>query len=187
MLQTKNLNQLVNCAICTTLTCILATITFKIGPVPITLANFATYFSVGILTPKFAFLSQILYIILVTMGFPFSSNFQGGLGYILGKTGGFIVGYAFIALIGSLIYNQFKFLNKNKANGFFKYFIFVLACEIGTLACYLCGLCWFMYLVKVNFIQAFTVCCLPFLIIDLLKIIIAYFIISKVQKFLKLF
>ncbi len=79
---------------------------------------------------------------------------------ITGVTGGYIIGYIFCALIIGLLINKFE--NKK--------FIYPISMVCGTAICYFLGTFWYMFQTESNIISAFTVCVLPFLIGDIIKI-----------------
>ncbi|PWV37806.1 MAG: biotin transporter BioY [Desulfurococcaceae archaeon] len=85
------------------LTAVAAQIRFAIGPVPFTLQTSAVMLSGLILRPRYAFLAQALYLILIALGLPIASGLRGGLGVIVGYTGGYIVGFVLAAFIYSLL------------------------------------------------------------------------------------
>lgn len=71
------------------------TIPLSISPVPITFQTIGVYLSGSILGirlgPKYAALSQIVFLLLVMAGLPQLSGGRGGIGVILGPSGGFII------------------------------------------------------------------------------------------------
>ena len=83
--------------------CVLSPWSIPIGSIPITLATFALYL-IGGVTKKFDGLITILiYICIGIIGIPVFSSFRGGVGVILGVTGGYIVGYLPAVLIISFL------------------------------------------------------------------------------------
>ncbi len=85
------------------LTGLLAQIRVSIGPIPYTLQNVGVVLSGLILKPKYAFLSMTIYLILIVLGLPIASGFRGGLGVILGYTGGYILGFTVSAPLMSML------------------------------------------------------------------------------------
>ena len=71
-------------------TCILAPLSVPIGPVPISLTNFAIYLSLYLLDWKKGTLSYLIYLLLGLVGLPVFSGFTGGLAKLAGPTGGYI-------------------------------------------------------------------------------------------------
>ena len=75
-------------ALMAAVTCILAPLSVPIGPVPISLTNFAIYLSLYLLDWKKGTLSYLIYLLLGLVGLPVFSGFTGGLAKLAGPTGG---------------------------------------------------------------------------------------------------
>ena len=60
--------------------------------VPFTLQTFGVFLAVGLLGGKRGTLAVLIYLLLGAVGIPVFAGFNGGLGYMLGATGGYIVG-----------------------------------------------------------------------------------------------
>ena len=65
--------------------------------VPFTLQTFAVFTVVELLGGKKGCLSILVYILLGAVGLPVFSGFKGGIGALIGTTGGYIIGFIFIA------------------------------------------------------------------------------------------
>lgn len=74
-------------------------ISIPILEVPYTLQTFAVFLAVGVLGGKRGTLAVLVYILLGAVGVPVFAGFTGGLGYLLGNTGGYIIGFLFTALL----------------------------------------------------------------------------------------
>lgn len=162
MKKTKAIN-LCTCALFAALTAVLSQIAIPIGPVPINLATFSVFVSGALLGAKFGAISQAVYIVLGAVGVPVFSMFKGGLGVLLGPTGGYIIGYLVAAWLVGLITEHFG----NKI------YVLALAMLAGFFAYMTIGTCWFMFSTKNGLLEALTVCVVPFLLGDALKIILA--------------
>ena len=79
-LRTTNTYAMAVTALMTAVTCILAPLSIPIGPVPISLTNFAIYLSLYLLDWKKGTISYILYLLLGLVGLPVFSGFTGGIG-----------------------------------------------------------------------------------------------------------
>ena len=71
-------------ALMAAVTCILAPLSVPIGPVPISLTNFAIYLSLYLLDWKKGTLSYLIYLLLGLVGLPVFSGFTGGLAKLAG-------------------------------------------------------------------------------------------------------
>ena len=67
--------------------------------VPFTLQTFGVFLTLMVLGGKRGTFSIILYVLLGALGLPVFASFNGGLAYIFGPTGGFIVGFIFAGII----------------------------------------------------------------------------------------
>ena len=99
-------------ALITAVTCILAPLSIPIpfSPVPITLTNLVIGFSIYLLGWKKATLSYIIYLLLGLAGLPVFSGFSGGFAKFAGPTGGYLIGFIFLTIIGGLIIDHFPLL-----------------------------------------------------------------------------
>lgn len=80
--------------ICVALLACSAWITVPLGPVPFTMQTLVLALLPQIMTTRDAFVTVALYLLLGAAGVPVFSGFQGGLGVLLGPTGGYLLGFA---------------------------------------------------------------------------------------------
>ena len=140
-------------------------------PVPVNLATLSVLLAGGILGAKGGAVSQTVYVLIGAVGVPVFSNFTGGFAKLAGPTGGYIAGYIAAAwLVGFLTSNR----KKNLPN-------LILSMAAGILLCYMLGTAWFMILTKNTLLQSLTLCVIPFLIGDALKIAAAGFFVWKLK------
>ena len=124
---------LVLTALFAALTAVLAQIQLPIGPVPFNLAVFGAFLAGMLLEPAWAAASMGVYMLLGAVGIPVFAGFMGGPAVLLGKTGGYVIGYIFIALATALAV---------KRSG--KLPVIGAAMLAGLLVCYGFGTAWFM-------------------------------------------
>ncbi len=74
-----------------------------IGPVPISLTNLVIYFSLYVLGGQRATITYIVYLLLGLVGLPVFSGFEGGPGKLAGPTGGYLIGFIFMAIVCGLL------------------------------------------------------------------------------------
>ena len=103
-LETKpkfTVKQLALVGLMTAVICVLGPLALNIpvSPVPISLGTLAIYFVVSVLGMKLGTISVIIYILLGLAGVPIFAGFTSGPGKLFGPTGGYIIGYIFMALI----------------------------------------------------------------------------------------
>ncbi|MFH1714675.1 MAG: biotin transporter BioY [Elusimicrobiota bacterium] len=169
----EKIKKLIHVSIFAALTAVGAYIVIPIGPVPITLQNVFVLLSGYALGSKKGALSQIVYIIIGLIGIPVYARGGSGLGHLLGPTGGYIFGFVVSAVcVGGII--------KNPRNaGIIRIF---LGFALGILAIYVCGTIQLMFVSELNLHKAVSIGVLPFIPIDLLKIIILTIIIRYIRQ-----
>ena len=79
-----------------------AQIAIPIPPVPFILQVLAVILSGLLLGPRYGALAQAVYVLVGAVGVPVFSEFSGGLGVILGPTGGYLVSYPIAAAVAGL-------------------------------------------------------------------------------------
>lgn len=145
--------------------CICGPISFAIpvSPVPISLATFAVYLTSALLGMKKGSLSVLIYILLGVFGLPVFSGAQGGFAKIAGPTGGYIIGYIFIAIVVGLFTDKFEK----------KLWVYPVAMIAGTAVCYALGTSWFMCVTHNDLLASLTMCVTPYIPLDIIKIVVA--------------
>ena len=147
--------------------------------VPFTLQTFAVFCTLGILGGKNGTISVLLYIILGAVGVPVFAGFSGGVGVLLGTTGGYIIGFLFTALLYWAITHFFG----NKL------LVMILAMALGLVVCYAFGTAWFMLVYArttgaVGLMTALGWCVFPFILPDCVKIALAILLAKRIPKHL---
>lgn len=134
-----------------------------ISPVPVSLGMLAIYFVTSVLGMKLGTLSVLAYILLGLAGLPVFTGFTGGAGKLLGPTGGYIIGYIFMALICGFFVDKWghRLLPE------------ILGMVLGTAVCYLFGTVWLAYQASYTFFQALAAGVLPYIPVDAAKLAIA--------------
>ena len=146
--------------------------------VPFTLQTFAVFMAVGVLGGRRGTMSVALYIILGAVGVPVFAGMTGGIGILTGTTGGYIVGFLFSALV---MWAMEKIPGKKSV-------IQILSMAVGLIVCYAFGTAWFMIVYSrangaVGLATVLGWCVIPFIIPDIIKIVLAYGLSRKLRKF----
>ncbi len=133
--------------------------------VPFTLQTFAVFFALYFLGGKKGTIAVAVYILLGAVGVPVFAGFKGGIGALLGTTGGYIIGF----ILSALIFWLFERLFGRKI------YIEIIAMVLGLAVCYAFGTAWFMVVYAgtkgpVTLSAALGWCVFPFIIPDLVKI-----------------
>jgi len=143
-----------------------------ISPVPISLTNFAICLAVILLGRKRGTIVTLVYLLIGFVGVPVFSAFTGGPGKLIGPTGGYLIGFIFLALIAGYAVDRFP----GKVGWT------VLGMVMGTLVLYGLGTAWLAYSAGMTFSQALFAGVIPFIVGDAIKIILAAMIGFPVKK-----
>lgn len=154
--------------------------------VPFTLQTFAVFCALGLLGGKNGFFAVLVYILLGAVGVPVFAGFTGGIGILFGSTGGYIIGFLFIAAIywlAELIPAPNKPVEIVRD---------VIALIIGLVVCYAFGTIWFMHVyvgddgASADLATAISWCVKPFVIIDLIKLAAAILLTWRLKKYVRI-
>ena len=148
--------------------------------IPFTLQTFAVFCALLMTGGKRGTFSVIVFIMLAAVGVPVLSGFTGGIGVLIGSTGGYILGF----LLMGLIYWGAEHIFGEIFNLPIKITVLI----IGLLVCYLFGTAWFIVIYTrtsgtVSIGEAFMWCVKPFIIPDLLKLALSILISEHVRKY----
>lgn len=145
--------------------------------VPFTLQTLGIFTVLQLFGGRKGFLSICLYILMGVIGLPVFSGFAGGPAVLLNVTGGYLIGF----LIMALVYRIFTRLIKNKRS------LEIVALVIGLLICYVCGSIWLAYIYggPEMLRKAFSVGVLPFILPDIIKLVLSRTIAKLVGKHIR--
>lgn len=149
--------------------------------VPFTLQTFGVYTSLLILGGKRGTISVLLYILLGATGLPVFSGFLGGIGVLLGTTGGYIVGFLLMATVFWI--SEYIFGHRLIPS--------ILSMITGLFALYAIGTVWFVNVYAntvgdIGYIKALKLCVIPFIIPDLVKMFLAFLIARRLKPLVNL-
>jgi biotin transport system substrate-specific component len=153
-----------------------------IEPVPFTLQTFAIFVTSGLLGSKRGALSVIVYVLLGLVGVPVFAGFSAGPSVVAGPTGGFIVGFIFTAIVTGAIMKAFS-----KMKGIMKFIMAAVAMFIGDAVCFIIGTVWFMIIMNTGLAATFGICVLPYIIPDLVKIVVAVIVVDRMKRYVRIF
>ena len=144
-----------------------AWITVPIGPVPFTLQMFAVTFAILVLAPKQAIGAIAGYLALGAIGVPVFSGMRGGIGVLMGPTGGFLWGYLIGVTLAVAVLALFR------RRGIDNFAVGVLCGLVFTAIAYVCGWFQYMFVANVGPMESFLVCVAPFVVVDIVKVVAA--------------
>ena len=149
--------------------------------VPFTMQTFGVFLAVAVLGGKRGTLAILVYLLLGAVGAPVFAGFSGGISALVGSTGGYIIGFLFLALVMWLME---RLLGKRT-------WVLAVSMVLGLVVCYAFGTAWFMvvYARTTGAIGLWTAlgwCVFPYIIPDLAKIALALMLSKRLAAVLKL-
>ncbi len=156
----------VYCALFTALIIIggFISIPIPIGPVPIALADFFVMAAGLFLGFKYSLISTSLYIALGALGLPVFAGGKAGLAVLAGPTGGFLIGYLFMAASIGLIAGRSKYCAAAD----------MTALITGNILLYLIGVPWLKFQMNIGWTAAVAAGLTPFIAGMIIKIAAAF-------------
>ena len=144
--------------------------------IPFTLQTFGVFLTLFVLGGKRGTGVIALYLLLGSIGIPVFSHFGAGLGYLLGNTGGYALGFIFIALV--MWISDVFFGRKMPFQ--------IIAALIGLTICYIFGTVWFFLITSgtqsnLNIFSTLGICVFPFVIPDFCKLLLACILYKRLQ------
>ena len=161
-----NTKYMTRAALFAALTAICAWISIPVADIGFTMQTFGVFLTLGVLGGKWGTVSILIYLLLGAVGMPVFSGFRGGMGMLLGVTGGYLWGFLFSGLTYWLLERFGK-----------------LPAMIAAMAvCYLCGSLWFHIYAGGGIGLILLRCVVPFLIPDGLKILLAHSLSQRLRR-----
>lgn len=164
------IRNMVYCAMIAALLTVCAWLAVPVGSAAITMQTFGVFLSLFLFGGKKTVAAILVYLFLGGVGLPVFSGFRGGLGVLLGPTGGYIWGFWVMALLYWLTKRVWK-----KP---------VLSCVLGLLACYTVGTVWyaFAYMTVGGLFAILLQCVLPYLLPDAAKLFLAWMLYRRLKR-----
>lgn len=149
--------------------------------VPFTLQTFAVFLAMSVLGGKRGCLSILVYLLLGAVGIPVFSGFQSGVAVIFGRTGGYIIGFVFAALIMWAM----EMLPWKKT------WVQILSMLLGMITYYFIGTIWFMEVYakdsgEIGLMAVLGWCVFPFIVPDLIKMALALALSKRIKGIMKI-
>lgn len=141
--------------------------------IPLTLQTFAISLCGYTLGAYYGTASVFIYIIIGVFGLPVFSAFQGGAQVLFGPTGGFIWGFILLCFFCGIAKSSDKLILK------------ILFSSLGLVFCHLIGIFQFKIISGNSFIAAFLLSCLPYLLKDIISLVLAFYLSVQIKKRIK--
>ena len=158
--------KLTRCALFAAMMALCAWIGLPLGNTVFTMQTFGVLLALGLLGGKRGTISILCYLLLGAVGLPVFSGFRGGIGAILGPTGGYLWGF----LATGLAYWALEKWNR------------LLGMIAGLALCYGCGTIWYMHYTGGALAAVLAQTVLPYLIPDALKLVLALRLTKRLKK-----
>lgn len=140
--------------------------------VPVTLQTFAVALMGVVLLSRQAASAVVVYVLIGAVGLPVFANMNAGMAAIAGKTGGFIWGFIFLALFCGA------------GSTFSPKILGIFTGIFGLIICHFLGITQFSLLSGMGMKESFIFVSFPYLLKDILSVIIAYVVGWQVRKLL---
>ncbi|WP_400164754.1 biotin transporter BioY [Brevibacillus sp. TJ4] len=171
-MRNERLRWLLLSAIFAAITAVLSQVTIPLPVIPITGQTLAVGLAATILGSRYGTLAMLIYILLGAFGLPVFSGAKGGLSVLIGPSGGYIFGFVATAYVTGLILEKTTFTIKNAV-------IANLAGMVVTLAF---GTVQLKYVLAVPWAEAMALGVTPFLLVGVVKAVLASVIGIKVRQ-----
>ena len=153
-----------------------ALVSIPIGPVPIVLQNMFVFLAGILLGSRWGLASLSVYLLAGACGLPVFAGGSGGIGRIIGPTGGYLLGYLPVVFVIGLISE--KFGRRTITD--------LIAMLCGSAILYFCGVTWLKILTGMSWMKSLALGMVPFLLGDALKIVAAAMIVKALRPVLHL-
>lgn len=164
----SNAQSLARIALTIAIMAVSAWVSIPLGPVPFTLQCFAVAFALCVLPAKESLAAVSGYLVLGAFGVPVFSSMRGGISVLAGVTGGFLWGYFIGVCAGLLLLVAFQKRGKKRTLP-----VCLSACTVYLLCTYICGTMQFMLVAGATLPAALATCVLPFVVVDVIKLVAA--------------
>ena len=141
------------------------------SPVPFTMGVMAVILSGFVLGPRYGALALVVYLLIGAVGVPVFANFTGGLGRLVGPTGGYLISYPIAAAIAGLAAGVFTSRGRgSRGRAVASGTAFGL---LGLLVIYALGAAWLSVQAGLSAGEAIAAGVLPFVPFDIIKVVLA--------------
>ena len=149
--------------------------------VPFTLQTFAVFLAVEVLGGRRGTVAVLVYLLMGAVGLPVFTGFSGGIGHLLGSTGGYIVGFVFTALV---MWGMERIPGSRTV-------VLAVSMVLGLLVCYAFGTAWFLLVYArttgpVGVWTAVGWCVAPYVVPDLVKLALALVLRRRLRRAIRL-
>lgn len=172
-----SLKDLITCGIFVAVIAVLAQISIVLpfSPIPFTMQVFGVCLVATILGRKKGFITLMVYILLGSIGIPVFAAYSSGPTALFGKTGGFILAFPLMALLIGYVSEKYR-----------KTPYVIGSMILALILCYAIGTIYFSFITKIPIQKAVIFTVIPYIPLDLVKVVMASLIGVQVRKRLSL-
>lgn len=165
--------QVARCGVCIALLAVSAWITVPLGPVPFTMQTFVLALLPQVMRTRDALFTVVVYLLLGAVGVPVFSGFQGGLGVLMGPTGGYLLGFAVgMPVAGAVAHAD---VLPRRARG-------VAAGLVLLAVSYVLGTLQLMHVYALDAPAALAVAVAPFVVPDMVKVVASVSVAERICR-----
>ncbi len=168
----KKIKQLVVDAMFIALLVVSSFISIPINQIPYTLQTLVVFIILLTLPLKDSILIFVIYLIMGLIGLPVFSGFTSGITPTLG----FIIGFIIIPIIYKILNIIIKIKNQNILNIINLFICLLILNVIGTI--------FYMFIMNLDFLSSLLICVVPFILIDVIKILASILITNRIKPIL---
>lgn len=160
--------EMARCGIFAALLAVCAWLAVPVGHISVTMQTFGVLLALGVLEGRLGTLSILVYLLMGVAGAPVFAGFQGGIGVLLGPTGGYLWGFLLAGVVywccGQSVETPFRMM-------------------IALITCYFCGTLWYCFLyLDDGFMPALLRCVVPYVVPEVLKLWLAGSLAPKIRN-----
>lgn len=174
-IESPPIRMIVHASLFAALTAAGAFIAIPIGPVPIVLQNFFVLLCGLLLGSWWGLASVGIYLLAGGLGLPVFAGGTGGIGRIIGPTGGYLLGYLPAVFVTGWI------VERRKPGRILD----LVAMVCASIILYVCGLSWLKMIAGLSWGKTLAVGMYPFLFGDALKITAAVFVAKALRPVIR--
>lgn len=168
----KKIKQLVVDAMFIALLVVSSFISIPINQIPYTLQTLVVFIILLTLPLKDSILIFVIYLIMGLIGLPVFSGFTSGITPTLG----FIIGFIILPIIYKILNIIIKIKNQNILNIINLFICLLILNVIGTI--------FYMFIMNLDFLSSLLICVVPFILIDVIKILASILITNRIKPIL---
>lgn len=145
--------------------------------VPFTMQTFGVFLTLAVLGGKRGTLAILVYLLLGAAGIPVFAEFTGGIGILLGNTGGYLLGFL---LAGLIVWGSEQLTDSSRT-------VQIIAMVLGMAAYFAFGTLWFMLIYTrqsgpIGLGAVLGWCVIPFIVPDLIKLGLALSLSDRLRR-----